>query len=112
MMTGGGISGGLRVASFLVVLVVGSPVLAQVTQTDAAKTSLPQPVGSAEHNLVDLTMAWNADSPVNRDAAGVYLNPPPRYGDVYAPPTYPQFVTGDAITLSGLFKWRKEKIDP
>ena len=25
---------------------------------------------------------------------------------------YPQFVTGDAINLSGLFKWRGETIDP
>jgi hypothetical protein len=49
---------------------------------------------------------------VNRDPNGVNLNPPIRYRDYYAPPAYPQFVTGDAITLNGLFKWRKEAIDP
>lgn len=34
------------------------------------------------------------------------------YGDYYAPPKFPQFVTGDAITLAGASKWRAESIDP
>lgn len=85
---------------------------AQVTQTDAAKTPLPQPVGSAEMTLVNDSWAWNAMTPINQDAMGMNVNPPILYGDYYAPPMYPQFVTGDAITLGGLFKWRGEKIDP
>jgi hypothetical protein len=112
MMTRVGFSGGLRVASLVVAMVAGRPALAQVTQTDAAKTALPQPVGTAEHNLVDLSMAWNADTQVSFDQMGVILTTPLRYGEIYAPPAYPQFVTGDAITLGGLFKWRKEAIDP
>src|SRR6478609_9385531 len=89
-----------------------SPASAQVTQTDAAKTPLPQPVPAAEATLVNDSWAWNANTMVNRDPMGANLNPAIRYGDFYAPPTYPQFVTGDAITLNGLFKWRKEMIDP
>lgn len=89
-----------------------SPALAQVTQTDAIKTPLPQPVNTAEHNVVDSAFAWNAATQVIWDAQGQILNPPLNYGDFYAPPAYPQFVTGDAITLAGLFKWRKDPIDP
>jgi hypothetical protein len=85
---------------------------AQVTQTDATKTPLPQPVGPAELDLVNNSWAWNSNTDINQDAAGVNLNPAVKYGAYYAPPTYPQFVTGDAITLQGLFKWRKEAIDP
>jgi len=91
---------------------VGTPTLAQVTQTDALKTPLPQPVPNAELTLVSNVWAWNANTQVNRDPQGQILNPSVRYGDFYAPPTYPQFVTGDALNLSGLFKWRKEAIDP
>jgi len=93
-------------------LAFAEPAAAQVTQTDAAKTPLPQPVPMAESTLVNDSWAWNANTMINRDRTGANLNPAVRYGDYYAPPTYPQFVTGDAITLSGLFKWRKEMIDP
>ena len=90
----------------------GKPAAAQVTQTDTAQTPLPQPVSTAELSLVNTSWAWNANTMVNRDPNGVYLNPAIRYGDYYSPPAFPQFVTGDAITLSGLFKWRREVIDP
>jgi len=93
-------------------LAFADPASAQVTQTDTAKTLLPQPVPMAEANLVNDSWAWNANTMVNRDPMGVNLNPAIKYGDFYAPPTYPQFVTGDAINLAGLFKWRKETIDP
>jgi len=93
-------------------LSLANPAHAQVTQTDALRTPLPQPVPMAEAELVNNSWAWNANTMVNRDPMGVNLNPAVRYGDFYAPPTYPQFVTGDAINLSGLFKWRKETIDP
>jgi len=97
----------------LVALVTrGEPALAQVKQTDAANTPLPQPVGFAESSLVNDSWGWNANTISNRDPNGVNHNPGIRYGDYYSPPTFPQFVTGDAISLSGLFKWRKEAIDP
>ena len=85
---------------------------AQVPQTDAAQTPLPQPVSSAELSLVDDSWAWNANTDINQDATGANLNPKIKYSAYYAPPSYPQFVTGDAINLSGLFKWRGEAIDP
>jgi hypothetical protein len=42
---------------------------AQVTQTDAVKTPLPQPVSAAELNLVNDSWGWNANTMVNRDTA-------------------------------------------
>jgi len=96
----------------LVLTVWGSSAVAQVTQTDAVHTPLPQPVSQAEADLVNNSWAWNANTMVNRDPNGVNLIPAIRYGDYYAPPSFPQFVTGDAIKLSGLFKWRKEVLDP
>jgi len=90
----------------------GAPAAAQVTQTDAVSTPLPQPVPLAEATLVNDSWAWNANTRVSRDKSGALLTPQVRYGDFYSPPTYPQFVTGDAINLSGLFKWRHEAIDP
>ena len=99
-------------ASFVVALLGGRSALAQVTQTDASKTPLPQPVPAAELDIVNNSWAWNANTPIIRDTQGVLLMPTPRYGDIYTPPAYPQFVTGDALNLSGLFKWRKEAIDP
>ena len=102
----------LRVAGLLVALTGGKAGSAQVTQTDASKTPLPQPVPAAELSIVNSSWAWNADTMVNRDPLGMLLNPPIRYGDFYAPPAYPQFVTGDALNLSGLFKWRHEAINP
>jgi hypothetical protein len=107
-----GRAGWLRVTGFVLALSAGRPALAQVTQTDASKTPLPQPVPNAELNLVNSSYAWNANTVVLRDQQGNSLNPEGRYGDVYAPPAYPQFVTGDAINLSGLFKWRKETLNP
>jgi hypothetical protein len=104
----GGWGVGLAVA--LSVWVV--PAAAQVKQTDAANTPLPQPVPMAEASLVNDSWAWNANTTINRDRDGTNLNPGIKYGNYYAPPTYPQFVTGDAINLSGLFKWRRETIDP
>jgi len=104
--------GGLRVASLIVALIAGRPALAQITQTDAIKTPLPQPVASAELSIVNESWAWNANTQVVWDLQGVMVTQPLTYGQFYAPPAYPQFVTGDAINLSGLFKWRKEAIDP
>src|SRR6478735_5206653 len=66
----------------------------------------------AELDLVTNSWAWNVNTMINRDRTGMNLNPAVKYGDFYAPPTYPQFVNGDAINLSGLFKWRGEKLDP
>jgi len=86
---------------------------AQVFQTDAAKTPLPQPVGMDEFNLVTNSWGWNAMSQSWKDTmTGAQLTAPIVYGQYYAPPTYPQFVDGDAITLQGLFKWRGEMLDP
>jgi len=86
---------------------------AQVFQTDAAKTPLPQPVGSAEFNLVTQSWAWNTMTQSYKDPmTGMQLSTPITYGKYYSPPAFPQFVDGDAITLQGLFKWRGEKIDP
>jgi hypothetical protein len=84
-----------------------------VFQTDAAKTPLPQPVGPAEFNLVTQSWGWNSMTQSWKDpTTGAQLQTPITYGTYYSPPTFPQFVDGDAITLQGLFKWRGEKIDP
>jgi hypothetical protein len=86
---------------------------AQVFQTDAAKTPLPQPVGEAEFNLVTNAWARNAAMQSWKDPqTGAQLTMPISYGQYYSPPAFPQFVDGDAITLQGLFKWRGQKIDP
>jgi len=103
---------GLRLPGMVVALTAVTPAMAQVTQTDAIHTPLPQPVPAAELSIVDDSWAWNANTVVHRDPLGVLLTAPMKYGDFYAPPTYPQFVTGDAINLSGIFKWRREAIDP
>src|SRR6188768_333168 len=96
-------------------LSLANPASAQVTQTGTT-TVLPQPVPMAEATLVNDSWAWNANTMVNRDPTGANLTPAVRYGDWYSPTNpvmaYPQFVTGDAINLSGLFKWRGEKLDP
>src|SRR5450432_1670216 len=84
------------------------PAQAQVFQTDAAKTPLPQPVGMNEFNLVTNSWAYNTAVQVNTDATGANVNQLNKtYGDYF-----PTFVDGDAITLAGLFKFRGEKIDP
>lgn len=81
---------------------------AQVTQSDATNTPLPQPVGDAELTLVTDSWAYKTDTRVNRDADGndVY-NDEIYFGDVY-----PTFEDGDAIKLEGLFKFRGEALDP
>ncbi len=104
------LAGWLHACVFALGLFGASAAEAQVTQTDAAMTPLPQPVGKAEHDLVDGSWGWSSTTQINRDATGANVNL--LYGDYYAPPMYPQFVTGDAITLQGLFKWRGETIDP
>jgi MYXO-CTERM domain-containing protein len=94
-------------------LAFADPAAAQVNQTDAMNTPLPQPVPQAEADLVNNSWAWNSMTMVNRDPNGMNLNPAVLYGTWYSPANgYPQFVTGDAINLSGLFKWRKETLDP
>ena len=87
---------------------------AQVFQTDAAKTPLPQPVGMDEYNLVTGSWGWNAKTTSYRDpmTGADTMGVPIVYGEFYSPPDYPQFVDGDAITLEGLFKWRGETLDP
>src|SRR6188768_618141 len=96
-------------------LSLANPASAQVTQTGTT-TVLPQPVPMAEATLVNDSWAWNANTMVNRDPTGANLTPAVRYGDWYSPTNpvmaYPQFVTGDAINLAGLFKWRGETLDP
>jgi hypothetical protein len=84
---------------------------AQVFQTDAARTPLPQPVGSAE---LGLGSVWGYDAATMSyfDLSGALLQTPLVYGEYYAPPVFPQFVNGDAFTLQGLFKWRGERINP
>ncbi len=92
---------------------MAGPVEAQVFQTDAAKTPLPQPVGPDEFKLVTGDWARNAKTESWKDPlTGAQLMAPLVYGTYYSPPAFPQFVDGDAITLQGLFKWRGEKLDP
>ena len=104
-------AGWLQTCVLAAAIFAASPVAAQVTQTDAAKTPLPQPVGQAELSLVNDSWGWNSTSVSNRDPSGMNANPGIVYGQYYSPPMFPQFVTGDAITLNGLFKWRKEALD-
>ena len=104
----------------------GSPFA--VCQTDTAQTTLPQAVGMAEWNLVTGSWGWAAATESWKDPytgaqldqalgftdpnSGAMLTVPIKYGDFYSPANgYPQFVDGDAITLEGLFKWRRENID-
>jgi MYXO-CTERM domain-containing protein len=106
------------------------PASAQVFQTDAAKTPLPQPVGMTESNLITNSWGWNISTESWKDPytgnqlvtppntftdpnSGAMLGIPIKFGDFYSPANgYPQFANGDAITLQGLFKWRKEMLDP
>lgn len=93
----------------LVLLAVGAwavPASAEVFQTDAAKTPLPQPVQQGEMTLVTDSWAYKTTTQVNRDPMGMNVNGM-TFGDYY-----PTFVDGDAITLGGLFKFRGENIDP
>ena len=93
----------------LVLLAAGAwavPASAEVFQTDAAMTPLPQPVGKDELRLINESWAYARATPVNRDPMGMNVNGM-TFGDYY-----PTFVDGDAITLGGLFKFRGENIDP
>jgi MYXO-CTERM domain-containing protein len=106
--------------------VVAPPAAAQVLQTGTT-TPLPQPVGMAEFNLVTQSWGWNSMTTSWKDPyTGLQLTGttwtdtmngnrvlpvPIPFGQFYAPPAFPQFVDGDAITLQGMFKWRGEKID-
>jgi hypothetical protein len=86
---------------------------AQVVQTDAAMTPLPQPVSAAEVDLITNSWARNTLTQSWKDPlTGAQLTMPITYGQYYSPPAFPQFEDGDAITLQGLFKWRGEQIDP
>jgi len=78
---------------------------AEVFQSDAAATPLPQPVSANEIRLSD-DLGWAADQQLWKDFEGNNLNPPALYSDYF-----PEFETGDAVRLSGLFKWRGEQID-
>jgi len=90
---------------------VAGPAQALVFQTDAAKTPLPQPVGTTELNL-GATWGYDANTMSYIDPSGAILDTPIIYGAYYSPPAFPQFVNGDPFTLQGLFKWRGEHIDP
>ncbi|MES1185830.1 MAG: MYXO-CTERM sorting domain-containing protein [Myxococcales bacterium] len=86
---------------------LSAPASAQVFQTDAAKTPLPQPVGKAELTLITDSWAFKTTTQVNKDAMGVDVNQQNKtYGDYF-----PTFVDGDAATLQGLFKFRGEMLD-
>lgn len=86
------------------VVLVTQPAPGQVEQNDG--TPLPRPVSDAEIRLSD-DLGWAADQQLWRDFDGNGLNPPAVYTDFF-----PDFVTGDAVTLEGLFKWRDEPLDP
>lgn len=81
------------------------PLGAEVLQTGDG-TPLPQPVSANELNL-SKDLGWAADRQIYKDFDGTDIFPAKVYTDFF-----PNFVTGDAITLSGLFKWRGEMIDP
>lgn len=91
---------------------------AQVFQTDAAMTPLPQPLvvsmgSDTEWGLVGYSWGRNAMERSNKDPMGMDVNPPIIYGEYYSPANgFPQFEDGDAISLKGLFKWRREQLDP
>ena len=85
-------------------LSTAAPASAQVFQA-VDNTPLPQPVGQAELDLM-LAYGYRVDLPVHQDFDGNNVNPPKLYSDYY-----PTFENGDAVKLSGLFKWRMEQID-
>ena len=88
-------------------VLAGGTARAQVVQSDAAMTPLPQPVGMAEWNLATQAWSYNTAVQVNRDAMGVDVN----QQNVHFSDFYPTFEDGDAITLKGLFKFRGEGLD-
>ena len=94
----------LAAAAAALVLSVGASTHAQVAQT-GDNTPLPQAVGQPEVQL-SMDLGWREDTPAHQDMMGNNLNPPRAYRDFF-----PTFRNGDAVRLSGLFKWRKEQID-
>jgi hypothetical protein len=95
------------------------PAAAEVFQTDAVKTPLPQPLvvsmsSDTEWGLVGYSWGWNTKTESWKDPmTGAQLMAPLVYGQYYSPANnFPQFEEGDAISLNGLFKWRRENIDP
>ncbi len=97
----------IGLAVFSAVGTLTSPILAQVLQTDAALTPLPQPVGAGEYNLVTSAWAFNEGTRVNVDPDGNDVNAQ----NVFYHDFFPTFEDGDAITLNGLFKYRGESLD-
>src|SRR6187551_3599427 len=93
------------VAAALALLTASIAAHAAVAQT-GDNTPLPQPVSTAEIKL-SKDLGWKRDTNVYKDMSGAQLATPTTYGEVF-----PTFVDGDAVTLDGLFKWRKENIDP
>lgn len=89
------------------VLGAAAPAGAEVFQSDAAKTPLPQPVGQAELTLITDSWAFKTTTQVNKDAMGVDVNQQNKHYSDY----FPTFVDGDAATLQGLFKFRGEMLD-
>jgi len=97
-----------RLAALAVVTCAwATPAHAQVFQSDAAKTPLPQPVGKSEMDLITNSWAFNTKTQVNKDAMGVDVNQLNKHYSDY----FPTFVDGDAATLQGLFKFRGEMLD-
>lgn len=99
----------------------GVGLVAAVSSTGAASAAvkqavtgeeLPQPVPAVEADLVNQSWGWSSISASYKDEDGNPVQEGISYGDYYSPPRFPQFVTGDAITLAGAFKWRGENIDP
>jgi hypothetical protein len=94
---------------FLGVILVSAPSLAAVEQTDGMV--IPVLPTQVERSLVSETYGWNALTNSWKGLDGEPLVTPIVFGQYYSPPEFPQFVTDDAITLAGLFKWRGEAID-
>ena len=94
----------LAVVALACVLSVAATARGQVVQT-GDNTPLPQAVGQPEIQL-SMDLGWRENTPAHQDIMGANLNPPGVYTDFF-----PTFRNGDAVKLSGLFKWRKEQID-
>jgi len=66
---------------------------------------LPRPVGQQEIE-VTTSRGWRETTQIFYDFDGALLNPAKVYKDFF-----PNFKDGDAVKLSGLFKWRGEQLD-
>src|SRR5450432_1053121 len=108
----GGARRATAVAALCCAVCVGTTANAQVLQTDAANTPLPLPVGTAELNLM-VARGWSSTTASYYDPmTAQVVTTPFVFGTYYSPPAFPQYEDGDELTLSGLFKWRHEQIDP